>query len=172
VKSSLSFDGLYLASGSSDSNIFLWEVKHPERPAVLLEGHTNEVTEVCWDIQSERLGSISDNGNIKMHSSNLELAEKFKNLEQNETGKLQLFGAVKDPLENEVFENDIVNNAQYNHPLHDPEATQRHLRDFFKSKNSNVLTPLNSNKNALLDDCHARRKKKRKIDQYFNRLEK
>lgn len=47
VKSSLSADGLYLLSGSSDHNAYVWNVNNP-LPVVRLTGHTAEVTCVAW----------------------------------------------------------------------------------------------------------------------------
>lgn len=47
VKSSLSGDGLYLISGSSDQNAYIWNVKD-SMPLVKLVGHNAEVTCVAW----------------------------------------------------------------------------------------------------------------------------
>lgn len=47
IKSSLSRDGAYLISGSSDENAFIWNTKH-STPLVKLTGHTAEVTCVAW----------------------------------------------------------------------------------------------------------------------------
>lgn len=47
VKSTLSADGLYLLSGSSDHNAYVWNVNDP-LPLVRLTGHTAEVTCVAW----------------------------------------------------------------------------------------------------------------------------
>lgn len=47
VKSSLSADGSYLLSGSSDHNAYIWNVKN-SLPLVKLVGHTAEVTCVAW----------------------------------------------------------------------------------------------------------------------------
>lgn len=47
VKSSLSADGLYLLSGSSDHSAYVWNVNNP-LPLIKLNGHTAEVTCVAW----------------------------------------------------------------------------------------------------------------------------
>lgn len=47
VKSSLSADGLYLISGSSDQSAYIWNVNKP-LPLVKLVGHNAEVTCVAW----------------------------------------------------------------------------------------------------------------------------
>ncbi|GJQ81480.1 hypothetical protein Trydic_g14635 [Trypoxylus dichotomus] len=47
VKSCLSSDGLYLLSGSSDHDAYIWNTNYSE-PIVKLTGHTAEVTCVAW----------------------------------------------------------------------------------------------------------------------------
>jgi denticleless len=47
IKSSLSRDGSYLVSGSSDENAYVWNTKQ-SRPLVRLTGHVAEVTCVAW----------------------------------------------------------------------------------------------------------------------------
>lgn len=47
VKSGLSADGLYLLSGSSDHNAYIWNINN-SFPLVKLVGHTAEVTSVAW----------------------------------------------------------------------------------------------------------------------------
>ncbi|KAF7990483.1 hypothetical protein HCN44_000288 [Aphidius gifuensis] len=48
VKTCLSSDGRYLASGSSDENAYIWKTNKPGLPLVRLTGHTKEVTCVAW----------------------------------------------------------------------------------------------------------------------------
>lgn len=48
VKAALSPDNLYLISGSSDNETYIWKVSDPTAPPVLLKGHVGEVTSVAW----------------------------------------------------------------------------------------------------------------------------
>ncbi|XP_789660.4 denticleless protein homolog [Strongylocentrotus purpuratus] len=48
VKAAISPDDLYLLSGSSDNNAYIWKIGEPESPSVTLEGHGAEVTSVTW----------------------------------------------------------------------------------------------------------------------------
>ncbi|XP_050464252.1 LOW QUALITY PROTEIN: protein lethal(2)denticleless [Cataglyphis hispanica] len=48
VKTCLSSDGRYLASGSSDELAYIWHINRPGAPLVKLFGHTEEVTCIAW----------------------------------------------------------------------------------------------------------------------------
>ncbi|XP_066599319.1 protein lethal(2)denticleless isoform X2 [Prorops nasuta] len=48
VKTCLSRDGRYLASGSSDDLAYIWNTRKPGAPIVKLSGHTEEVTCIAW----------------------------------------------------------------------------------------------------------------------------
>ncbi|PFX29367.1 Denticleless protein-like [Stylophora pistillata] len=48
VKAALSPDDLYLLSGSSNNEAFIWKVSDPTAPPTLLRGHFGEVTSVAW----------------------------------------------------------------------------------------------------------------------------
>ncbi|KAG9432290.1 protein lethal(2)denticleless isoform X1 [Apis mellifera carnica] len=48
VKTCLSPDGRYIASGSSDELAYIWHTSKPGAPVVQLSGHTEEVTCIAW----------------------------------------------------------------------------------------------------------------------------
>lgn len=48
VKSCLSPDGKYIASGSSDEAAYIWKTSQPGNPIVRLNGHRAEVATVAW----------------------------------------------------------------------------------------------------------------------------
>ena len=48
IKTSVSPDGRYICSGSTDSNLHIWEIDGPRTPPLLLSGHAKEVTGVSW----------------------------------------------------------------------------------------------------------------------------
>ena len=39
---------MYLLSGSSDNNAYIWKVSEPTAPPIVLKGHLGEVTSVAW----------------------------------------------------------------------------------------------------------------------------
>lgn len=66
IKSSLSPDGQYLLSGSSDEKAYIWNVRQSE-PLVALVGHTVEVTCVAWSHAREmRVVTCSDDARHKI----------------------------------------------------------------------------------------------------------
>ncbi|KYN40566.1 Protein lethal(2)denticleless [Trachymyrmex septentrionalis] len=48
VKTCLSSDGRYLASGSSDELAYIWNTNRPGAPLIKLSGHRDEVTCIAW----------------------------------------------------------------------------------------------------------------------------
>lgn len=66
IKSSLSPDGQYLLSGSSDERAYIWNVRQSE-PLVALVGHTVEVTCVAWSRAHDmRVVTCSDDARHKI----------------------------------------------------------------------------------------------------------
>ncbi|KAI8646241.1 WD40-repeat-containing domain protein [Parasitella parasitica] len=69
IRISLSPDDRFLLSGSSDMNIFAWEVDHPNAKAQKFEGHTNKVTGVSWNKTSVfQFASCSEDFNTRIWS--------------------------------------------------------------------------------------------------------
>ena len=48
VKAALSPNDMYLMSGSSDNDAYIWNVTDPSAAPILLKGHLGEVTSVAW----------------------------------------------------------------------------------------------------------------------------
>ena len=48
VKSSFSPDDQYIVSGSSDYDVYIWDLSHPLLPPIRLKGHGGEVSDVEW----------------------------------------------------------------------------------------------------------------------------
>lgn len=61
VKTCLSPDGRYIASGSSDELAYIWHTNKPGAPIVQLSGHTEEVTCIAWcNVGETKLVTCSD----------------------------------------------------------------------------------------------------------------
>nr|CAG8435307.1 2069_t:CDS:10 [Entrophospora candida] len=48
VRMAISPDDQYIACGSTDKNIYIWEVDYPDVSPIVLKGHENEVTSLSW----------------------------------------------------------------------------------------------------------------------------
>ncbi|KAM8832440.1 denticleless protein homolog isoform 2-T2 [Spinachia spinachia] len=67
VKSSISPDDQFLASGSSDNNAYVWKISDPKRPLVMLQGHSEEVTSVAWcPTDFTKIASCSDDHTVRI----------------------------------------------------------------------------------------------------------
>ncbi|XP_078037476.1 WD40 domain-containing protein denticleless [Augochlora pura] len=61
VKTCLSADGRYIASGSSDELAYIWRTNKPGAPVVQLSGHTEEVTCIAWcNVGETKIVTCSD----------------------------------------------------------------------------------------------------------------
>ncbi|KAG8443731.1 hypothetical protein GDO86_009053 [Hymenochirus boettgeri] len=67
VKASVSPDGQFLLSGSSDHNAYIWQVSNPQAAPVNLTGHCQEVTSVAWS-QSDftKIATCSDDNTVRV----------------------------------------------------------------------------------------------------------
>lgn len=75
IKSSLSPDGQYLLSGSSDEKAYIWNISNP-KPLLALVGHTVEVTCVAWSHSADmRVVTCSDDARHKIWRIGPELIE-------------------------------------------------------------------------------------------------
>ena len=67
VKSSFSPDDRYIVSGSSDYDVYIWDVKHPLLAPLRLKGHVGEVSDVEWcPTDLAKLASSSDDTTVRI----------------------------------------------------------------------------------------------------------
>ena len=67
VKARFSPDGRFVVSGSSDCNVYIWEVDRPDAPPIYLEGHESEVTGVDWNpADTCQLASCADDATVRV----------------------------------------------------------------------------------------------------------
>ncbi|OCT77607.1 denticleless protein homolog A [Xenopus laevis] len=67
IKASVSPDGQFLLSGSSDHSAYIWQVSDPMAAPVTLMGHCQEVTSVAW-CQSDftKIATCSDDNTVRV----------------------------------------------------------------------------------------------------------
>uniref|UniRef100_A0A8C8DY20 Denticleless E3 ubiquitin protein ligase homolog (Drosophila) n=1 Tax=Oryzias sinensis TaxID=183150 RepID=A0A8C8DY20_9TELE len=67
VKSSISPDDQFLASGSSDNHAYMWKISDPQHPPMMLQGHSEEVTSVVWcPTDFTKIASCSDDHTVRI----------------------------------------------------------------------------------------------------------
>ncbi|XP_029449112.1 denticleless protein homolog isoform X2 [Rhinatrema bivittatum] len=67
IKSSVSPDGQFLLSGSSDHSAYIWKVSECQLPPVLLMGHSQEVTSVAWcPSDFSKIATCSDDNTVRI----------------------------------------------------------------------------------------------------------
>ncbi|KAJ3146655.1 hypothetical protein HDU89_006127 [Geranomyces variabilis] len=77
IKTSLSPDERFIASGSSDNGLYVWELGHPEKPPLVLRGHTGEVTGVSWNRSDlGTLASCSDDASVRIWKVDMDFDEE------------------------------------------------------------------------------------------------
>ncbi|KAL7389024.1 hypothetical protein ABVT39_024995 [Epinephelus coioides] len=67
IKSTISPDDQFLASGSSDNNAYIWKISDPKHPPMMLQGHSEEVTSVAWcPTDFTKIASCSDDHTVRI----------------------------------------------------------------------------------------------------------
>ncbi|XP_018550475.1 denticleless protein homolog [Lates calcarifer] len=67
VKSTISPDDQFLASGSSDNHTYIWKISDPQHPPMMLQGHSEEVTSVAWcPTDFTKIASCSDDHTVRI----------------------------------------------------------------------------------------------------------
>ncbi|CAJ1076967.1 denticleless protein homolog [Xyrichtys novacula] len=67
IKSSVSPDDQFLASGSSDNHTYIWKVSDPTLPPLMLQGHSEEVTCVSWcPTDFTKIATCSDDHTVRI----------------------------------------------------------------------------------------------------------
>uniref|UniRef100_A0A3Q3B5H9 Denticleless E3 ubiquitin protein ligase homolog (Drosophila) n=1 Tax=Kryptolebias marmoratus TaxID=37003 RepID=A0A3Q3B5H9_KRYMA len=67
VKSTISPDDQFLASGSSDNHVYVWKISDTQHPPVMLQGHGEEVTSVAWcPTDFTKIASCSDDHTVRI----------------------------------------------------------------------------------------------------------
>ncbi|KAM4713699.1 denticleless protein homolog [Anableps anableps] len=67
IKSTISPDDQFLASGSSDNHTYIWKISDPQHPPMMLQGHSEEVTSVAWcPTDFTKIASCSDDHSIRI----------------------------------------------------------------------------------------------------------
>ncbi|XP_031833344.1 WD40 domain-containing protein denticleless [Nomia melanderi] len=98
VKTCLSPDGRYIASGSSDELAYIWRTNKPGAPVVQLSGHTEEVTCIAWcNVGETKIVTCSDDSCHRIWRVGYE--HKIDNEEVQIRGHAEIV-LNKNPLEN------------------------------------------------------------------------
>ncbi|KAM1511661.1 hypothetical protein ACFX1Z_023317 [Malus domestica] len=70
VKSVISPDAAHIVSGSSDGNVYIWQVNKPREHPVVLKGHDREVTAVDWSqFEVGKMATSSDDFTVRIWNS-------------------------------------------------------------------------------------------------------
>ncbi|KAK6297195.1 hypothetical protein J4Q44_G00317780 [Coregonus suidteri] len=67
VKSTVSPDDQFLASGSSDHHTYIWKISDPKQAPMMLQGHSQEVTSIAWcPTDFTKIASCSDDNTVRI----------------------------------------------------------------------------------------------------------
>uniref|UniRef100_A0A674E4T7 Denticleless E3 ubiquitin protein ligase homolog (Drosophila) n=1 Tax=Salmo trutta TaxID=8032 RepID=A0A674E4T7_SALTR len=67
VKSTVSPDNQFLASGSSDHHAYIWKISDPKQPPMMLQGHRQQVTSIAWcPTDFTKIASCSDDDSVRI----------------------------------------------------------------------------------------------------------
>ncbi|CDQ75756.1 unnamed protein product [Oncorhynchus mykiss] len=67
VKSTVSPDDQFLASGSSDHHTYIWKISDPKQVPMMLQGHKQEVTSIAWcPTDFTKIASCSDDNTVRI----------------------------------------------------------------------------------------------------------
>ncbi|XP_064846816.1 denticleless protein homolog [Oncorhynchus masou masou] len=67
VKSTVSPDDQFLASGSSDHHTYIWKISDPKQAPMMLQGHNQEVTSIAWcPTDFTKIASCSDDNTVRI----------------------------------------------------------------------------------------------------------
>uniref|UniRef100_A0A8C7FM92 Denticleless E3 ubiquitin protein ligase homolog (Drosophila) n=1 Tax=Oncorhynchus kisutch TaxID=8019 RepID=A0A8C7FM92_ONCKI len=67
VKSTVSPDNQFLASGSSDHHAYIWKISDTKHPPMMLQGHSQQVTSIAWcPTDFTKIASCSDDNTIRI----------------------------------------------------------------------------------------------------------
>ncbi|XP_069681957.1 protein lethal(2)denticleless isoform X2 [Periplaneta americana] len=139
VKSCLSPDGLYLASGSSDDRAYIWNTNGSKRPVACLVGHGAEVTSVQWcPVGDTKIVTCSDDARHRVW----QVGHEFE--DDNDAVQLRGWVEVSNIIDvNEENESEKVNRVTMKTPRHgcQKRTVDSHSSVTEPSSTADKLTP-------------------------------
>lgn len=150
VKTCLSPDGQYLASGSSDSQAYIWKTNKPGSPLVQLAGHTKEVTCVAWcSVGETKIVTCSDDRRHRIWKVGLE--HEGDNEEIEIVGQAEKVMRIPPPRQSALERT--------------PTISRRRVRDDHTPASDRTPSDYNSDHDSVMDVDMDSEKRKRNRDQ-------